>query len=289
MSGSMAVFFTFATGIKNPITVPLGLLAHCQEHVRYVEEALGLELGEPYRDNPRHWKRRDEARCEHDKVLCIVASDHNAWIRWLHDSLGRWASEPEWWTKPVPGGRMALWGADRPLVETFDWGTRVTSRYHCALLVPLNPDRTPQTEVLTPEQAQTFWHGLQAIDVPVGRWTEEFYRDRMDHLYEVLRGREHEGASIDCDPLTPEQVADVVWLLDTGGYIPSGGLDLDVPQGCDGLSSADEYKRCTICGAVDLEELCEHLAWCEDCEDYTGPGSEHLAWCEHHGERDEVA
>ena len=285
MNGSVMVHFAFSTGLAKSITVPAGLLAHCQEHVRHVEQTLGLELQEPYRDNPRRWKPRKEDRCPSDEVLCIVAQDHNVWVRWLYEMLGEW-SKPGWHEKPLTYSRMQLYGGSRPLVEEFEWGTRVTRYDRFGHDVPVNADGTPQTEVLTPDQAAMFWHGLQKVDVPVGRWTREYYRDRMEHLYEVLRGREHEGASIGCDPLTSEQAAAVVWLLDVEEVIPGYQLDLEVPKGYDELRSSYDggYERCSICGAVDPDDLCEHLEWCDECEEFVGPGAGPDSdddWCEH--------
>ena len=50
-----------------------------------------------------------------------------------------------------------------------------------------------ETETLTPEDAETFWHALEQLSVTPDRWTGEYYRDRMEHLYEVMRGRDNEG------------------------------------------------------------------------------------------------
>ncbi len=105
-------------------------------------------------------------------------------------------------------------------------------------------------EVITPEEASTFWHGLVIIEVPSHKWTDDYYRARMEALYEVMRGREHEGMTFDSEPLNPEQAASVINLF--AQWLDHGELDLDVPKGCDHLASSSDggYIWCEKCGAV---------------------------------------
>lgn len=112
---------------------------------------------------------------------------------------------------------------------------------------------TGATERLTKAGAQTFWHGLQEIDVPAGRWTKDYYRDRMEHLYEVMRGRESEGVTFDVKALTPRQAEQVIILF---SFLDPGDIRLAVPKGKDRLASSDdgEYVWCEKCGAKDTEE-----------------------------------
>jgi hypothetical protein len=102
-------------------------------------------------------------------------------------------------------------------------------------------------ETLTPEDAQEFWHGLTVIDVEPSRWTPDYYRARMDHLYEVMRGRESEGVTFDVKALTPKQAAAVIRIFDR--YLDPGDLRLDVPHGRDYLASSYDggYDWCGKC------------------------------------------
>jgi hypothetical protein len=69
-------------------------------------------------------------------------------------------------------------------------------------------------EVITPDDAKTFWHALACLEVDPDRWTRDYYRNRMEHLYEVMRGRDNEGVSLDeVKPLTQAQAAAVIGLL----------------------------------------------------------------------------
>jgi hypothetical protein len=125
-------------------------------------------------------------------------------------------------------------------------------------------------EVITPEDAATFWHGLQQLTIGVNRWSEEYYRNRMEHFYEVMRGRESEGVTWPADaPLTPEQAGAVVWLF---GFLDPGDARLEVARGEDHLSDGDEYTWCERCGAIpdgDAEECREkgcpvQRDWCDE-------------------------
>lgn len=109
---------------------------------------------------------------------------------------------------------------------------------------------TGNTEVITPEDAQAFWHGLTLLEVDTARWTKEYYRERMDHLYEVMRGREDQGVTFDEKALTPKQAASVIRLFSV--YLDTNDIRLDVPKGGDRLASSDdgEYDWCERCGAV---------------------------------------
>jgi len=114
---------------------------------------------------------------------------------------------------------------------------------------------TPATdgEVITSEQLSEYWHGLQEIDVPVERWSRDYYVALMEEMYEALRGR-GETFSLDTKPLTERQAADVIVLfaqwLDTYDCRP------DVPKGHDRIECLDDggYYWCEKCGAVTEED-----------------------------------
>lgn len=93
MSGSVEGRFMFAAGLREPITVPKGTLARLQEHVRWVEETLGLTV-EKYRDNPARWRSTEPGIEVNDKTLCAVAMDHEQWVDGLWDDLSKWHKEP---------------------------------------------------------------------------------------------------------------------------------------------------------------------------------------------------
>lgn len=110
-------------------------------------------------------------------------------------------------------------------------------------------------ETLTPEGAAEFWHGLVELQVEPGRWTRAFYTKRMEHLYEVMRGRESEGVTLDAKALTPVQAAAVIRIFD--GYLDSHDCRLDVPHGHDHLASSYDggYDWCgTCCRAMIWED-----------------------------------
>lgn len=109
------------------------------------------------------------------------------------------------------------------------------------------------TEQLTPDDAKTFWHALTILDVPPERWSRNYYKSRMEHFYEVLRGREDEGVEIGCKPLTTKQANAVIWLF---SFLDKHDIRLEVPKGGDELRSADDggYDWCEKCGAVYPED-----------------------------------
>lgn len=123
-----------------------------------------------------------------------------------------------------------------------------------------------ETEVITPEDALKFWFGLRILDVPVNRWTDCYYREQMESIYEAMRGREHNGMSFDEKPLTPQQAASVIRLFSQ--WMDRGDIRLDVPRGYDHLASScsDEYYWCASCGcAVDPSEWDEEKDKCTKC------------------------
>lgn len=105
-------------------------------------------------------------------------------------------------------------------------------------------------ETIAPEDMAPFWHALRPINPPIDRWDSEYYRNRMDHLYEVMRGRSDEGVSFDEKALTPKQAGAVIRYFSY--YLGDHGLDLEVPKGADQLASSyhGEYDWCEKCGAV---------------------------------------
>lgn len=129
------------------------------------------------------------------------------------------------------------------------------------------------TEELTPEMAKDFWLGLAQLTVPTERWSKEYYRSRMEAIYECLRGRESEGMTFDSEALSPRQAACVIVMFSQ--WLDRGDIRLDLKKGEDKLSSSylGEYEWCSGCGAVDASEItwddeadcCDDL--CDECKE----------------------
>ncbi len=128
----------------------------------------------------------------------------------------------------------------------------------------------PGGEKLTPAEARTFWHALERLSVPPERWTADYYRDRMEHLFRVMladKDEEDEGVSLDAPALTVEQAEAVVNLF--GEYLDNHDLRLAVPWGHDRLMDSDEYVWCEhCCRAIyedDLSYNRDDIAKCPKC------------------------
>jgi hypothetical protein len=108
-------------------------------------------------------------------------------------------------------------------------------------------------EWLTIKDFEKILPALQLITVSPERWTSDYYRSRMNVMYEVMRGREEDGISFDEKPLTVKQAAQVINLFSE--FLDVGDLRLDVPKGEDTLMSLSEgeYEWCEKCGAVTYE------------------------------------
>jgi len=125
-------------------------------------------------------------------------------------------------------------------------------------------------EELTPADAQEFWFGLELLEVPLEKWTQDYYRNRMEHLYEVMRGRDSEGVSFDTKALTVRQAAEVIILFSE--YLDSGDIRLDVPAGYDELAASSDggYEWCDRCGkAIHPDDIARcHRRKCPLKEDF---------------------
>ena len=230
-------FFTLAAGLKKPIRVPKGTLAACQDHIERVERCLGFETTQ-YGDNPPHWKSTEPKDDVDDELFCDVASAHNRWVRWLYEKIGEWARTPA--RKKLTDG----WHENHyPRPHEDRWR-----------LMSGNYGKPVETEVLTPADAQTFWHGLVDIQVPVERWSKDYYIDRMQHLYEVMRGNEREGVKFDAPKLTTKQADAVINLFSE--FLDEHDTRLAVPRGRDYLASSayGGYDWCDTHGAVAWED-----------------------------------
>lgn len=213
---SYQLYFALSLSLSKPITVPKGTLKEIMERIQLTEKELGYETEQVGTSNSKHWKRADVST--HPVFIGVVAGLTN-----------------EKFCEVAEGHNQFV----RELYEDF-------ARY----------SETPAIdgETITPEQSQEFWHGLQIIEVPASRWTGDYYRARMDALYEAMRGRDGEGMVFEARPLTPRQAADVINFLSSYLGDPDD-LRLDVPRGCDYLASSADggYEWCERCGAVTSE------------------------------------
>ncbi len=236
---SYHVFFSFSNGLASPILVPAGTLAAFQDHVQLVESLLGFKA-EKYRDNPAHWSSTTPKADVSDELFCKVAQKHNSWVRWVYRLLGDW-SQAKTEGKPPLGRWLPV--VSRQLAD---------DAFMFSSMNDVDPQ--PPPVMMTPEDAQSFWHGLQQIYVPAHRWTSNYYRDRMEHVYKVLRGSESEGVTFDCKGLSPKRAAAVINLFSE--FLDRYDLRLDVPKGRDQLASSSdgEYDWCEKCGAVDPDD-----------------------------------
>lgn len=127
---------------------------------------------------------------------------------------------------------------------------------------------TKKTERLSPKKASQFWLGLGLLELPVEKWSAEYYRSMMEAVYECLRGRESEGMVPDCEPMTPKQAEQVISLFSQ--WLDHSDIRLAVKKNDDCLSSSNngEYEWCAGCGAVDEYEINfneELSAWDDYC------------------------
>ncbi len=106
-------------------------------------------------------------------------------------------------------------------------------------------------DTITAEDATKFWHGLQLLSVEPERWSADYYRERMECLYEVMRGRQCEGISFGVKPLTEKQADSVICLFSE--FLDRHDIRLAVPNGRDCLKASCDggYTWCEKCGAVD--------------------------------------
>jgi hypothetical protein len=226
---SYHVFFALSSGLKTPLKVPAGTLAAIIAHVAHIEEVMGIQR-ERYPDNPgvpERWKTFQSFGANlKDEEFCREAAAHNAWVINIYENFGFWAKHP----------------------FTIGKGHQDTGPNRCY------PTGT-KAEVITPKQADQFWCALNRITVPPDRWDKDYYRARMEHLYEVLRGRPSEGVSLDEKPLTIRQAAQVINLFSE--FLDPDELRLDVPNGHDRLKSSYDggYTWCEKCGPVDEDDF----------------------------------
>lgn len=226
---SYHVFFSMSQGLSATCSVPKGLFKSIMARVLEIEKAMGIEL-ERYPDKPGvplRWNGFKPMGADlKDEEFCALASRHNRWIKELYEQVAFWFKNPFTIGKGHQDeGPNRAWPA----------GTR--------------------SEKITPKAAQKFWRALYPITIPVSRWSKDYYRERMEVIYEVMRGRTTEGITFEDKPLTIRQAAEVINLFSE--FLDSADLRLDVPNGHDQLKASYDggYTWCEKCGPVDEDDL----------------------------------
>ncbi|MDD5006625.1 MAG: hypothetical protein PHS33_09030 [Candidatus Omnitrophica bacterium] len=112
-------------------------------------------------------------------------------------------------------------------------------------------------EKMTKKDFKYYLPALVRVIVPPERWTRDYYRKRMEVLYEVMRSRECEGITFDEKALTTKQASQVINLFSE--FLDVHDLRLAVPKDCDYLASLSEgeYEWCERCGAITYEHSLE--------------------------------
>jgi hypothetical protein len=161
----------------------------------------------------------------------------------------QYLDNPPHWKTTKPTKKISAEDYCKLADEHNDWVRRLYDHF-----TQWSKNPVDDGEELTPEQAKTFWHALTFLEVPPEQWTADYYRGRMEHLYEVMRGRESEGVTFDAKALTEKQAAAVIRVFDQ--FLDPDDLRLDVPNGRDYLASSSDggYDWCEKCGPMVWED-----------------------------------
>jgi hypothetical protein len=177
--------------------------------------------------------------------------------------------------KPTQLKDNSLYWMTRDLVEVFKTNSREdvcrVFGEHNSLIPWLyklmsQSSKSPSSEnveEMTPQIFHNLVGRLNVIDIPPHCWTPGYFVERMEHFYEVMRGRESEGSVFMAGTLTPEQAGAVIRMLD---FLDPEDHRLEVPLGHDHLT--DEYHWCSKCGAVHFDDLETRIKNCPNrpCE-----------------------
>jgi len=193
--------------------------------------------------------------------------DHVAEIeKALNLTREKYLDNPEHWTRE---SKKFVGIDDDKLCAVVSRHNRYIRAFYDQLAECSKKGKRPNTERLTPKKAQEFWHALDELHVEPGRWSADYYREEMERIYEVMRGRETDGVSFNAKkPLTPEQADAVICLFSE--FLDSHDIRLAVPVGHDRLASSydGEYDWSSTCGAIDSDEFEHHGSTCrkKDCD-----------------------
>ena len=214
---SYHVFFDFSSGLAQRLRVPAGTKKAIIQHIEKVERVLGLKRTQ-YEKNPIHWDSFD-------------SQFMNGFPGVDDELLCKTVSQHNDWVR----------GIYRDFGE---WSK-----------TPFKSSKGHKGEWITPKDAEKFWHGFQKLEVGSSRWTGDYYTERMESLYEVMRGRESEGCTFDAKPLTEKQAAAVINIFSP--FLDHDDRRLDVPNGYDYLASSYDggYTWCEKCGPVHPDDV----------------------------------
>ena len=124
-------------------------------------------------------------------------------------------------------------------------------------------------EELTPEIANELWYGFSMLHLPVHRWSQEYFQEEMQELFDVMRGHDVGGIIWDEEPLAPKQAAAVIQLFESYLDNHDSRLELSHGHGMDGqLLNKDQYLWCPEDGAIPChlaDEDDEGCAICPEC------------------------
>jgi hypothetical protein len=175
---------------------------------------------------------------------------HVQWVeRILNIKREKYLDNPEHWASNnydgIKNGVLC-----KVAIEHNDWVRRIYGKFEEWSKNPI----TENFEEITPKEAELFFPALEMIIVPPSRWTGEYYTDRMNCLYEAMRGRECEGISFDAKKLTEKQASAVIRLFSE--FLDTDDRQLEVPKGRDYLASSYDggYEWCESCGAITFED-----------------------------------
>jgi hypothetical protein len=232
---SIETRFMFTQGLLKPIQVQAGTLALIEAHKAMLVEVFGLG------DDTSQWCWEIRSKL---RTRSVPASHRMDRVPVREDDAGLLTD------KHV----REISCAHRHLVDTV-WA-RIAPEQAGSL--------GEEPETITVEQAAEFWPVLSlSIEVPFWRWTAEHYHDRMEHAYEVMRGRSSEGEHFDEDPLTIRQANAVIRVFSR--WMDEHDVRLEVPNGHDMLKRSDTggYNWCEHCGAIDEYEVRSEASGCK--------------------------
>ena len=236
---SVETRFMFTQGLSKPVQVQAGTLAMIESHKAMLVEI--FDLG----DDPSewHWAVREKLR-----TRSVPASHGLDRVPAREDDAGLLTD------KHV----REIASAHQRFVDTI-WARMLPEKPE-----PLRGDQ----ETISVDRAAEFWPVLTlSIKVPYWRWTAEHYHDRMEHAYEVMRGRSSEGEHFDQEPLRVRQANAVIRVFSR--WMDEHDVRLEVPNGHDELKRSDDggYSWCENCGAIDEWEVRSEAARCERAKD----------------------
>lgn len=171
--------------------------------------------------------------------------DHIAEVeRLLKIKRTKFLNNPEHWEhnnfKDIPDKDLCR------IASTHNWWVM---RFY-AILEKASAEPAKGGEKLTSKEFAKMLPGLSRIRVEPERWSDDYYTERMEHLYEVMRRGENEGVSFDAKPLSIDQAKNVIVLFSE--FLDKHDVRLDVPKFQDQLRRGDtrDYEWCEKCGAI---------------------------------------